>query len=959
MSIVPVNVRFEHHPTGLGVGTSAPRISWYLEGDGSLQPVAYEVEQQRPAGGPLDAARAPSGGDGAQPDGAGGPTTTVTVEPYAQLYVPWPFVPLQSRESATVRVRAGWNGGWTPWSEPVLVEAALLSPGDWSAKFVSPRDIGAIGEPAPWVQGSFVVDGEVAKARLYTTALGAYQAYLNGNRVGDHILAPGWTSYDKRVAYQVYDIGPLLAKGRNFLRALLGNGWYRGRLTWSGRRALYGERLAYLAQVEITYQDGRVERFVSDESWEAAQSGVLADDIYDGQTTDLRLAEPTGPWGPVEAIERDLAVLFPEEAPPVRALMALPELRRETSPSGKRVIDFGQNLVGWVRLRVKGAHPGQQVVVRHAEVLEAGELATRPLRSAKATDRYVLAGEATEVLEPAFTFHGFRYAEVDGVTEGQLEAVEAVVVGSDLMRTGWFESSSPELNRLHENALWSMRGNFLSVPTDCPQRDERLGWTGDIQVFSPAAVTLAQCAGFLASWLTDLALEQHADGAVPHVVPDVTPWRSSAAAWGDAACVVPWVLYQRYGDVEILERQWESMRAWVDHVASQAGPSRLWRGRLQYGDWLDPTAPPEAPYKAQASPDLVATACFARSAGIAARAAGLLGEQEEAESYEALAGEVRRAFAEAYVTPGGLLTSDAQTAYSLALAWDLLPTEQQADGAGRRLAELVRLAGHRIGTGFVGTPWVLDALAGAGFGEDAYRLLFQKRCPSWLYAVSMGATTIWERWDSMLPDGCVNPGQMTSFNHYAFGAVADFLHRRVAGLAPREAGCRSLWVRPLPGRQLTWARSRQLTPYGFAEVAWRRVGGRFELDLTVPQLVEAHVCLPGQSAPTVVGPGQHHFEAPDPVTEGGRLGKDAIVFDLLGDEDAWATFLGAYSQLTGADEDAALEALGRMPCTPLAELAGAQVGPGNSALGPDASAALGAALARLIRAAHATPGDGS
>src|SRR5579875_3676242 len=516
MSVVPVKVRFEHHPTGLGVGTAKPRISWYLEGEGDFKPLAYEVERRSPADAPPT--KAPP---------ASAPPATVRVEPYEQLYVPWPFDPLEPREAAIVRVRAQSDAGWTPWSAPALVEAALLSPADWHAQFISPRDIGGIGAPAPWVRKGFTVQGEVVRARLYTTALGVYDAYINGNRVGDHVLAPGWTSYAKRLSYQVYDVAALLAQGHNFLQALLGNGWYRGRLTWSGRRALYGDRLAYLAQLEITYRDGRTELVVSDGSWEAAESGVLADDIYDGQTTDLRLGQPAGPWGPVEVLERDMAALFPEQAPPVCELMTLPELKRHVSPSGKTVIDFGQNLVGWVRLRVKGGRPGQEVVVRHAEVLEAGELATRPLRSAKATDRYLLSGGLTETLEPRFTFHGFRYAEVNGIVDDQLEAIEAVVVGSDLERTGWFSSSSSALNRLHENAVWSMRGNFLSVPTDCPQRDERLGWTGDIQVFSPAAATLAGCAGFLASWLADLALEQHPDGAVPHVVPDVTPWRSS------------------------------------------------------------------------------------------------------------------------------------------------------------------------------------------------------------------------------------------------------------------------------------------------------------------------------------------------------------------------------------------------------------------------------------------------
>lgn len=936
MGVQPVNLHFEHHPSGLGVGTALPRISWHLEGEGSFEPTGYEVQRE----------------------GASGPET-VSVEPYGQVLVPWPFSPLASREAAVVRARASSGGGWTPWSEPSRVEAALLSPADWSAVFISPRDVGGTGGPAPYVQGSFEVSGQVASARLYTTALGAYETYLNGKRVGADVLAPGWTSYSHRLAYQVYDVTGLLAAGPNFLQALLGNGWYRGALTWLKRRAFYGERLAYLAQLELTYSDGRVQTVGTGPSWQAAGSGVLADDIYDGQTTDLRKEGPTGPWGAVDVIERDMATLFAAEAPPVRALMALPPKQRLVSPSGKKIVDFGQNLVGWVRLEVRNGRPGQEVVLRHAEVLEGGELSTRPLRKAEATDRYLLKGGAAEVLEPSLTFHGFRYAELDGVDDSDIESIEAVVVGSDLERTGWFESSSAELDRLHENVVWGMRGNFLSVPTDCPQRDERLGWTGDIQVFSPAACTLFDCSGFLGSWLGDLAADQYPDGSVPLVVPDVLVSHPVAAAWGDAACVVPRVVYQHSGDLEVLERQWESMHRWVDWIVGQAGPGRLWSGRLQLGDWLDPTAPPEAPYAAKASPDVVATACFARCAGIVAEAADLLGYRDEAERYGTLAGEVRRAFAEAFVTPSGLIMSDAQTVYAIALAWDLLPTEGQRAGAGRRLAELVRLAGHRIGTGFVGTPWALDALASTGYGSDAYWLLFQRSCPSWLYAVTMGATTMWERWDSLLPDGSVNPGEMTSFNHYAFGAVAAFLHGRVAGLAPREPGYRSFTVRPLPGRELTYARSRQVTPYGTAEVAWSRGEGRFVLEVTVPQLAEAHVQLPGGDGVEVVGAGRHRFEGPDPVEEGpgepghaghagrgGLLPPSADVLDLLGNEQAWGEFSRAYHELTGSGEDAALAALGRMAGTPLSELAGL-LGQGGRPLPDEARARFAEVLAGL------------
>ena len=910
MTARPVNVRFEHHPTGFGVGTGVPRISWELAGDmGAFNPTVYEVELS------------------GRPDAA-----IARVESTDQVLVPWPFAPLASRERATLRVRCASGDDWTDWSQPAAVETALLEPSDWTASFVTPKEIGGAGAPAPLVRGEFEVSGAVATARLYTTALGLYEARLNGAPVGDEVLAPGWTSYKNRLCYQSFDVTSLLVQGPNTLEALLGNGWYRGQLTWLKRRGVYGERLAYLAQLEVNYSDGSVQRFVSDESWRAAESGVLEDDLYDGQTTDLR-AEQSRPWSPVEALKWDFATLVSPEGPPVKRLMVLPALDLTTSPSGKLLIDFGQNLVGWVRLTVRGAGAGQEVTVRHAEVLEGGELGTRPLRQAKATDKYILKGAGEEALEPSFTFHGFRYAEVSGLDSLDTGQVEAVVVGNDLVRTGWFESSSAPLDRLHENVVWGMRGNFLAIPTDCPQRDERLGWTGDIQVFSPAASTLFDCAGFLSSWLADLAAEQGEDGNVPLVVPNVLPDGPPIAVWGDAACVVPWVLYERFGDAGILARQWESMRRWVDCEAEHAGGDLLWSSEFQLGDWLDPTAPPDDPAAAKADPDVIATACFARSADILSRAARVLGDASAAERYGSLAAHVRQAFADNYVTATGRVLSDAQTVYALAIVWSLLPTERQRAGAGRRLAELVRLGGHRISTGFAGTPFVLDALVQSGYTEDAYRLLFEREVPSWLYAVSMGATTIWERWDSMLPDGSINPGSMTSFNHYAFGAVADFLHRVVAGLAPGEPGFRSVIVRPVPGRALSSARARQLTPYGPVEVAWRREAGRFVLALDLPQATTASVLLPGRAHTETVGPGSHKWDVEDPVGPLAPLPFSPTVLDLLGHEEAWLEFSKVLGSATEASNGRPVsDLLRKFGHTAVVDVLGLPIGPGMTPL---------------------------
>jgi alpha-L-rhamnosidase len=429
-------------------------------------------------------------------------------------------------------------------------------------------------------------------------------------------------------------------------------------------------------------------------------------------------------------------------------------------------------------------------------------------------------------------------------------------------RTGWFECSDPLINRLHENVVWSMRGNFFDLPTDCPQRDERLGWTGDIQVFSPAASFLYDSCGFLASWLQDLAAEQQETGGiVPAVVPNTIDGPMfGAAAWGDAAVIVPWVLYQRFGDKTILSTQFESMCAWVDWIDSLAGEKHLWDQGFQFGDWLDPAAPPDRPGDARTDRHLVATAYFARSAELVGQSARVLGLMEKADHYLSLANEIRQAFAREYVTPAGRLLNDVQTAYTLAIEFGLLLTPEQRAHAAERLLALLRKDGYHIGTGFVGTPLICDALCNSGYYAAAYRLLLQRECPSWLYPVTMGATTIWERWDSMLPDGSINPGEMTSFNHYALGAVADWLHRTVGGLAPAEPGYQRISIRPRPGGGLTYASARHLTPYGMAECTWRIRDGNIDVTVLVPPNTTANVTLPAKEGETMeVESGLHNW----------------------------------------------------------------------------------------------------
>jgi alpha-L-rhamnosidase len=855
--VVISGLRIEHLRETLGIGTSRPRLSWTVQTNiQNWYQSAYEIECSLADGQLWD--------------------TTGQVESSQSVLVEWPFQPLQSRMQASLRVRVWGNDRrGSGWSESVRVEAGLLQTDDWQAQFISPSwdEDSSQSNPAPYLRREFEIRPEVKAARLYITALGVYEAQINGSVVGDHVLSPGWTVYDQRLRYQTFDVTGMLSEGRNAIGAILGDGWYRGRLGFGGgKRNIWGEHLALLAQLEVQYTDGSHDCLITDEIWHASTGPILMSSLYDGETYDARLEQPgwSSPgfdetdWSRVRRLERDLNTLEAPLGPPVRRIERISPVSISQAPSGKQLLDFGQNLVGRLSLTVQG-QAGQTIILRHAEVLEKGELCTRPLRFADATDRYTLRGGGIETWEPRFTFHGFRYAEVDGWPgELRLADICAVVLHSDMERSGWFECSDPLLTRLHENVVWSMRGNFLDVPTDCPQRDERLGWTGDLQVFSPTASFLYDVCGFLQSWLVDLAIEQRkAGGIVPPVIPNVLGEAFGAAAWADAATVVPWVLYQRFGDVGILADQFESMRAWVDHVASVAGEKHLWDEGFQFGDWLDPTAPPDKPWQACTDKAIVASAYFAHSSELVGRAAEVLGRNEDKNYYLSLAAKARAAFACQYITPAGRLMSDAETAYALALVFDLLPTAEQRRRAGERLAELVRDSGYHIRTGFVGTPLICDALCDTGHYLAAYRLLMQRECPSWLYPVTMEATTIWERWDSMLPDGSINSGEMTSFNHYALGAVADWMQRTIGGLTPVEPGYHRMEIRPRPGGGLKHCRTTHLTPYGLAECTWKIDGGNIDLEIVIPPNTTALVTLPGSDTPPIeVGSGSWHWLAP-------------------------------------------------------------------------------------------------
>ncbi|WP_426592647.1 family 78 glycoside hydrolase catalytic domain [Cellulomonas sp. McL0617] len=740
-------------------------------------------------------------------------------------------------------------------------------------------------ESAPLLRAAFDQEaghGDVVAAVLRITALGVVEARLNGVLASPDVLTPGWSTYEKRLRYAEWDVLPLVA-ARTTLVLSVGNGWFRGRLGWLGLQGVYGPDRAAAAELVLTYTDGHRQVIVTGANWVGAPSAILQDDLYDGQSIDTRLLQPADAhladgslWGPVREVEFDAGMLEPYIGPPVRRQEDVAATSVTRTADGQLLLDFGQNLVGWLRIKVQGSL-GDELTVHHAEVLEDGDLSLRPLRSARAEDRYVLSGYE-DLLEPTFTFHGFRYARLTGwpgTEDDALTSVRAVVVGSELRRTGYFECSDPDLNRLHENVVWGMRGNFLDVPSDCPQRDERMGYVGDLGAFAPTATFLYDVETFLRDWLRDLTLEQRiAGGQVPLTAPNtlkyeptmfqapppgvvVTP--APMALWQDGAVWIPWAMWQQYGERQVLVEQAESVAGHLAVIEGALNEDGTMTSGYQLGDWLDPAAPPEDPRGARADREVLATACMFRTLDLASRMSSVLGDDDEAARRRALAERVRRGFVTTYVGDDGRIRSDAPAVYAVAIAFGLL-TDDGAQQAGDRLADLVAEGGYVIPTGFIGTPFVLRALSSTGHADTAYRLLTQRECPSWLYQVSMGATTIWERWDAMLPDGRVNPGEMTSFNHYAFGSVAQWMHEVVAGMSPLEPGYERVLFAPQPGGDLTSASAGLSTPFGTTSIQWRLAGGRISVRLEVAPGTEAVLRLPGHPDQTL-GAGDHEIEA--------------------------------------------------------------------------------------------------
>lgn len=829
----------EYHQHWLGTDVRRPRFSWHLQSDrrGTLQTayqlqVAIETSEFNEL--LWDSGKVDSG---------------------QSLHVEYAGVLLQSRTRYIYRVKVWDNfGRVSDWSDTDWFETALLDVREWQAQWITPsaEAIDPQSEPAFLLRKTFTLRGPLRSARIYASAAGVYEIELNGRRVGDVFMAPGWTSYTKRMQYQTYDVTSDLNQGANGIGITLANGWY----VWEHRKS-YGDRWAALLQLHVTYEDGTEEIIATDPTWKASTGPIRYSEIYHGETYDARLDQrgwsdagfDDSTWWAVETLDMPLTTLIAQENWPLRVTEVLEPVSVIHTPGGEIVLDMGQNMVGRIRFSVE-AQAGTEIRLQHAEVLDKeGNFYNSNLRSAKQVVTYFAKGEGSETYASHFSFQGFRYVKVEGYPGQEkglpLGRFTGEVIHTDMEPTGEFECSNELVNQLQRNIVWGQRGNFLDVPTDCPQRDERLGWTGDAQVFVRTAAFNYQVAPFFTKWLRDLKADQRSDGGVPSVVPNVRNEKhSSSSAWGDAGTICPWAMYLTYGDTRLLAEQYGSMKAWVEYIRRQGENEYLWNTGFHFGDWLALDAKENSIVGATPK-DLIATAYFAHSTRLLRDAAVVLGYAADVRQYGELLEGIREAFYEEFITPAGRIASPTQTAHALVLMFGLADGTVK-DRISHDLNELVVQNDYHLTTGFVGTPYLCQALSDNGYHDTAVKLLLQQSYPSWLYSVTKGATTIWEHWDGIKPDGSFWSDAMNSFNHYAYGAIGEWLYRTVAGLDLDESEPAFKRIRVEPRfacGELTHARASLVTPYGWVDSSWRVENGRTTLILQVPANTTANVLL--------------------------------------------------------------------------------------------------------------------
>jgi alpha-L-rhamnosidase len=762
---------------------------------------------------------------------------------------------LTSRQKCYWQVRV-WNGQKqaSPWSEVNYWKMGLLTRSDWIARWVQDTyKSDTTGGPSPMFRKEFIIKNHVRAAYLYITAHGLYEAQLNDERVGNDYFAPGFTSYKKRLQYHVYDVSSTLKKGTNAIGITLGDGWFRG-YTYDRKKDVYGNKLALLFQLEIIYDNGDRQTITSDKNCRVAYGPIRKSSFFDGELYDARKERPNWAnaiytdktWDTVrtnDSIKEHLIAMY---GPSVTKHEKFVPLKVLTTPEGDRVIDFGQNLVGWVQFRLKGK-AGDTLRLFHGEVLDKkGNFYNKNLRTAKQEITYIFRDGDAEIYEPHFTFQGFRYVKIQGYT-GPIDSTNFVAYAlySDMEQTGSFSTSNELVNQLQHNIQWGQKGNFIDIPTDCPQRDERLGWTGDAQAFCSTSTFNMNVAGFFTKWLKDLSVDQLKNGAVPYVIPNVLDSTYVAASgWSDAATIVPWTIYLAYGDKQLLQQQYSSMQNWVSYIQSHSR-NNLWDTGNHFGDWLFYSGTDYEDGAALTDKNFIAQAFYAYSTQLLINAAKVLGRDEDVRIYTILLNNIKKAFQTEYVTPSGRMISGTQTSYVLALNFDLLP-ENLRESAIKRLVQNIDDYDGHITTGFLGTPYICQVLTRFGYADVAFSLLMKKSYPSWLYPVTKGATTIWERWDGIKPDSTLQDPGMNSFNHYAYGAIGDWMYSDVAGINTDESspGFHKIRITPHVGGRLTSAQADLQTMYGEVKSAWKLADSTFTLNVTIPPNTSANVMLP-------------------------------------------------------------------------------------------------------------------
>lgn len=846
-----IHLKCESKVNPIGIDERLPRFSWIVECDkrATVQ-TAYRIQVSN------------------SPDFTSTIWDTGKVESDQSVHVEYGGPELQAAVRYLYRIRI-WDGNiMSEWSEPAFWEMGLLGRGDWSARWIAPsryKDPSVL-YPCPMMRKTFSIEKEIERARVYVTGLGLYELRLNGRKVGNDFLTPGWTSYKKRIQYQTYDISDDIKAGKNTVGIILGEGWYKGHMTWHNKRNKYGDRVAALVQINITYRDGSEEKVVSDESWKASESPILFSEIYHGETYDARL-EKEGwdtpeyddiDWESTEIMQIGHAALVAQENAPARIMMEIKSAGIFKTPKGETVIDMGQNMAGFIRFRANGRR-GDKIILRHFEVLDDdGNVFLDNLVHAKQRIEYILKGEAEETFTPHFTYQGFRYIWLEESNrEPNLDDFTGLVLYSDIETTGYFVCSNIMVNRLQENILWSQKSNFIDIPTDCPQRSERLGWTGDAQIFASTAAYNMDCAAFFSKWLNDLRADQKDDGLVPWVIPDIISedeypreWLENtgekiptSAAWGDSAVIVPWEVYQAYGDARILKRQYESMKAWIEYIRRQGENEYLWNTGFHFGDWAALDTNPEDRFGAT-STDFIATAYYAYSTKLLSKAAKVLGYNNDFHEYDELYKRIVAEFRKEFITATGRLSDQTQTSHAVALFFDLVQPENKKKTVDR-FEKLIKKSGYRLWTGFVGIPYLCHALSSNGKSETALKLLFQTKCPSWLYQITKGATTIWEYWN--------NDTHKASFNHYAYGSVGSWLYSVLGGITIDEEypGYKHAKISPLIAADFDYVKTGIKTLYGQLKCEWNRNGDSIRIDISVPHNTSAAVLLPEAKAKAV------------------------------------------------------------------------------------------------------------